>query len=730
MGAKTDDTLVLQAQNAVLEMIAKGHMLEHIIEKLALEMEHILPGTICSILYFNKEGNTLENWIAPNLNEEYVQAIGGLKIGSCSGSCGTAAFRKETVIVENIETDPLWKGYRSFPLAYGYRACYSIPILSSKTELFGTFALYYREPRKAQSIVIDTMKAFAYLASLAIEHAKTEEIISRSEEKYRLMAENVSDFIGIINEYGVIEYTSPSHETYLGYPSDYVLGKVAFDFVHPDDLYILKQTFKKLMQTNTPQKLTFRFRHQQGHWIYGEGRAAPIKEKNGNEKDYVYVVRDVTEQMQADENIYQLAYYDTLTNLPNEVLFLEHLTNVLKANGKERKEVALLYIDVKRFNYINDTFGREFGNDVLKQIAKRLTISFLNVYRISGDEFVIMLRNKTQKEVENKVHSLIEAFENPFTFGHQQLHLGISVGISLYPEHGKTPLELMEHANIAVRYSKKHFTSHHQYYSHVMSHMIDKRIELENRLRLSLINKEFILYYQPQIDILSGETIGSEALLRWNNPDLGIVSPVDFIPILEETGLIVPVGKWVLLEACKQQKKWLNEGIRTKSVSVNLSVMQLYQEDLIPSVIEVLNETGLDPKYLVLEITETAVLKKVDLAVGKLQQLRNLGVKIALDDFGTGYSSLNHLKDLPIDIVKIDKSFLNNITNDLKVKKILKTIILLIKQLGLKVLVEGVETEEHFQYLKANHCHQVQGFLFSAPVPSEIFQEMFQVEHV
>ncbi|WP_209122090.1 EAL domain-containing protein [Alkalihalobacillus sp. BA299] len=726
MFKNTQDTYVLKAQNIILEMIATGQSLESVLEKITLEIQGIIPKTLSSIMLLNKERNTLENVIGPSLEKEYIQAINGQKIGPTAGSCGTAAFRKETVVVEDIETDPLWKDYRSLALTYGYRACYSIPILSSTEQVLGTFAIYYQEKRKPSRLELQLIEAFAHLASLTIEHKKTKEMLYRKEEQYRLVAENISDFIGIVNQYGFFEYTSQSHQTYLGYGPQELLGKRAFDFVHPDDVSNVEQAFMELVRTNLPQKVAYRFRHQTGKWIHLEGKGTPIKEQNGDVRRYVYVARDVSEQKYNEEKIYRLAYYDSLTDLPNEVLFQDHLTEALEAAKYKKNTLALLYIDINRFNSINDTWGRDYGNELLKLIAKRLTTFYKKVYRISGDEFVIMISDTSVKEIENSANTLIEAFDKPFSLGHHQLHLSISIGVSLYPDHGKVAGELVKNANIAVRFSKQRKTSHYQYFSYEMSHTIDKRMELENNLHQSIEREEFTLYYQPQIDIQTGKVIGSEALIRWNNTELGLVSPVDFIPIAEETGLIIPIGKWVLLEACKQQKKWLDEGNIPISISVNLSVQQFFQDDLILTVTEILKETDLDPQYLILEITETVVLKEIDQAIRKLEKLRAIGIKVALDDFGTGYSSLNYLKKLPIDIVKIDKSFLHDTNIDPKAQEILKTIILLIKQLGLKTLVEGVETEEHYNYLKELHCQVVQGFLFSAPVPSWKFSQLLK----
>ncbi len=851
LNKNTQAVSLLKTQNEILKMVAAGKSLPSILKKICHAIEDVIPGALSSILIFDEESNTLGDCVGPSLEADYIKAIDGIKVGPIAGSCGTAAYRKEMVIVKNIESDLLWEDARSLILPYGLRACWSKPILSSDEKLLGTFALYYREPRNPESSEINLLEAFAHLASVPIERKKVDEKLYLSQLQYRLMTENVSDFVGILDSNGMYEYASPSHEKYLGYSAVQLIGNVAFNYVHPDDLSEVKHAFGKLVQNNEKEQVSFRLKLQHGGWLFLEGIGTPIIENNGEIHRYVYVARDMTVQKKAEQNlretneflntliqfspvaivaldkesnvklwndkaeeifgweksevlgrpypllygemseqqewyreilqggkvvinkevkrrkkdgslidvrltigptynkkgefdgaiamlqdisqqrkaemkVYQLAYYDTLTNLPNQTAFKEDFIEVLEKAKKKDLFTALLYIDVNRFKYINDTLGIEFGDDLLKMIANRLTSSHQKVYRISGDEFAMIITDTTQKEVMDTVHQLIQIFEKPFSLGHHHLHIGISIGISFYPEHGPSFEALYKYANVALRYCKKNETSHYQVYSDSMSNAINKQMQLEEKLHMAVKNEEFVLYYQPQIDLKTGDLIGSEALIRWNSSDLGLVSPTDFIPIAEDTGLIIPIGKWVLREACKQQVRWMRDGISLHSISVNVSPQQFYEDDFVKSVTDVLTETGIDPRSLILEITETVVLQKANEAIRKIVQLRNMGLKVALDDFGTGFSSLNYLKDLPIDIVKIDKSFLQDMDTDSKAKEILKTIIHLSQKLGLKVLAEGIENKEHYQFLKEHECEEGQGFLFSAPIPNQKFLTYIQ----
>jgi diguanylate cyclase (GGDEF)-like protein/PAS domain S-box-containing protein len=720
---------LLQAQNMILEMVATGQPLVNVLKKITYVIEEYIPNSLCLILLFNEEENTLGNGIGPSLADEYIKAINGTKIGQNVGSCVKAASHKETVIVENIETDPIWRDVRSLALSFGLRACWSKPTLSSSEQLLGTFSLYYRKSYKPSDYERQLLDTFSHLASLAIEREKTVEKLSRSEEQYRLIAENVSDLVGLTDENGVFTYLSPSHEKCLGYSFEDLLGKSFFDYIHPDDMFKVKQAFNRLIQTNRTQKVTCRLRHHDGHWVDMEGTGSSIIKDGGQVNQYVYVARDISEHRKAERKKYQLAYYDSLTQLPNHSLFQEHFSEALESASKKKQSLAILYIDVNRFKYVNDTLGLQYGDELLKLIAKRLTAYYERIYRISGDEFVITLYDINPIEVEHISERLLDIFKDAFYLGHHQLHMNVSIGISLYPDHGQTVEKLMKNANIAIHNCKQNKKSGYQLFTFEMSQKMNKRMDLEHNLYTALENENFVVYYQPQIDIRTGEWISSEALVRWKSPELGLVSPADFIPIAEETGLIVPIGKWVLDEACKQQLEWMKKGYPPKTISVNLSVQQFYQDDLVNIITEVLNETGLDPQYLVLEITESVVMEKNDIAIDKLEKIRSMGIKIALDDFGTGYSSLNYLKSLPIDILKIDKSFLHDMNNDSKSKVILKTIILLASQLGITVLAEGIETEAQLNFLKKHHCHMVQGFFFSAPVPSsQLITEIEDVE--
>ncbi|WP_438447694.1 putative bifunctional diguanylate cyclase/phosphodiesterase [Gorillibacterium sp. sgz5001074] len=468
-----------------------------------------------------------------------------------------------------------------------------------------------------------------------------------------------------------------------------------------------------------------------------DGRLVPVElhlrliRLNGR-RAFLAMARDLSERKEMESRIRHMAYHDDLTGLPNRRLFRERLEQAMRATRGGGAGLAVLYLDIDRFKLVNDSFGHEYGDLLLVQVAERFTRCIREedyLARTEGDEFALFHRNvDSDDEMAKKAEQVAEALLEPFTIGEYQIHITASIGMARFTgcEEDVDADALMKHADIALSRSKESGKNNFQAFHNGMHAVSLKRLTLENEMRRAIQRNEFQLYYQPQLDTESGTIVGMEALIRWNHPERGMISPEDFIPIAEETGLIVPIGDWVIREACKQNRAWQLSGIPPVPVSVNLSMRQFLQMHLKERIRSILEETGLPPRYLELEITESMTMD-VEVATAVLRELKELGVKISIDDFGTGYSSLYLLKRFPIDKLKIDRSFVRDIMVDPNDAAIVATIISMTRHLNLKVIAEGVETEEQLDFLHRNQCNEVQGYWFSPPVTAGRFQEMMRL---
>jgi len=428
----------------------------------------------------------------------------------------------------------------------------------------------------------------------------------------------------------------------------------------------------------------------------------------------------------------QLAFYDSLTGLPNRTLFVDRLTQTLAEAGRYRSKVALLFIDLDNFKRINDTLGHSLGDDLLKATAERLvkclrtsdTVAKLSevemAARLGGDEFTVVLPKLNKEEDAGVVAQRItEQLGQPLTLGNHQVIVTPSIGIAIFPDDGDNIEALIKNADMAMYYSKRIGPNLYKYYQESMNATALKRMTIENHLRQALEREEFTLHYQPQFDLVSSQVCGMEALLRWNNWELGNVPPLEFISIAEETGIIVNIGEWVLRTACKQAMTWLELGFPLKRIAVNVSVKQFTHPNFLKMVSDVLAETTLDPHFLEIEITESLLVNDTQEINLILHKLKEMNIKIAIDDFGTGYSSLSRLKEMPIDCLKIDRSFVNGIHGGTRDQAIISAIIAMAEGMGLKVIAEGVETTGQFDFLREKQCQEVQGYLLSRPLSTQ-----------
>ena len=434
------------------------------------------------------------------------------------------------------------------------------------------------------------------------------------------------------------------------------------------------------------------------------------------------------ERKHYQQQIEHQANYDALTGLPNRSLLYDRLKQAVYAQRMVRA-VAVVFIDLDHFKFVNDSLGHSTGDKLLKDMGERLRLVLRDgdtVARLGGDEFVLILNDQTRDDVIFRAMQRINAkLSEPFVIDGKELYVTCSAGISLYPQDGTDVETLLKNADAAMYRAKEHGRNNFQFYTAEMNSKVNERLALENSLRRALERKEFVLHYQSKVDLKTGAIVGAEALLRWNHPERGLMLPDLFVPLAEETGLIVPIGEWVLREACTQNQAWRSEGLPPITVSVNVSARQFRQHILVDAVSRILAETGLDPLYLEMELTESMIMHNADAVIAILRQLTALGVQLSVDDFGTGYSSLSYLKNLPIDTLKIDQSFVRDIVAGTPDHRVLaRAIISIGHSLDLKVVAEGVETEAQLEYLTRHGCDEVQGYYFSRPVPPEAFRKL------
>lgn len=514
----------------------------------------------------------------------------------------------------------------------------------------------------------------------------------------------------------------------MGYSSDEVLGQKPslLKSEHHD-----KQFYRSLwaaLERDGKWQGEIWDRRKNGELIPLWQNISSVRDAIGRVTHYISVFYDLTQQKQSAKHIYHLAYYDALTELPNRQLFNERCEHALERANRDYHPLAVLFLDLDRFKHVNDSLGHPAGDELLRMVAHAIKSSLRQddtVARLGGDEFIILLENTgSRSDVEQVALKIIAHLSRPFIVQGHKLEIGTSIGISCYPEDGKDTMSLIKHADLAMYRAKEKGRGNFQFYETYLTTRAKERLFLESELRDALERQEFHLHYQPQFALSGGELIGAEALLRWNHHEHGLIAPDKFIPIAEESGLIVAIGEWVLSAACSQAKAWLDAGYAFKQVAVNLSGAQIERSDILATVGNVLATTGLPPQHLELEITETYIMRQAKQNVRIMEELRALGVSLAIDDFGTGQSSLSYLKRLPVDKLKIDRSFVMDIPQDSNDMAITRAILALGHSLKLTVLAEGVETAEQAAFLNELKCDEVQGYYYSRPLDAESFRKL------
>jgi diguanylate cyclase (GGDEF)-like protein/PAS domain S-box-containing protein len=566
------------------------------------------------------------------------------------------------------------------------------------------------------------------------QRRQMEEALRQSEERYRTIIKEMEEWYFETDLTGNVTFFNDIFANVLGYSQKELTGLNFQSFIKKEETDSVFRLFNQVFKTGKPTRnFPYEFISTDGTATSAEFSIFPKRDNEGKICGFRGVAHDITERKQAEEKIQYMATHDSLTGLPNRLMFSQLLNHSMQSAQRYKRQFAVLFLDLDRFKNINDTMGHEAGDLLLQEIATRLkqTLRAVDVIaRLGGDEFVILIEEiSDSSHVSTVAHKILTSIIKPLTIMKQECRITASIGISIYPKDAEDEQSLMKNADMAMYLAKEEGKNNYQFYSEDIQSKSLEHLSIETNLRFALERNELSLHYQAKVDFKTNAITGVEALLRWQNPNLGSVTPTQFIPVAEETGLIVSIGLWVMKTACEQNVAWQREGLPPVCMAVNLSLRQLTDDNLIDDIRTALNDSGMAPNLLELEITESMVMHNPARMISVLAKIKSLGVRLAIDDFGTGYSSLAQIKHFPIDTLKVDRSFIRNIPQDAEDKAITEAIIAMGKTLSLRVVAEGVETVEQMNFLKDHSCDEMQGYYFSKPIIPEQFADLLR-EHI
>ena len=562
-----------------------------------------------------------------------------------------------------------------------------------------------------------------------------EEALRSSDERYRLALDGANDAIWEWNLVTWEYFASDKLYEMTGHNLNKSIDLRGFnEFIHTDDIPIVKKDFYNHINNITPiYQSEYRIKKIDGTYIWISSRGKALRDSEGKAIKFAGSISDITDKKISEDKVKFIAFHDSLTKLHNRAFFMEKLNEEIKLANDKNAEGAVFFIDLDNFKNINDTMGHDYGDKLLIYLAtklEKLIDGNDTICRLGGDEFLLIHPYEEPLEVVEYANNLLTLFNSIFEVDNKQMYITASVGVALYPKDGSDASSILKNADFAMYKAKELGKNRYALYDGLMYLQLERKTSIDRILRSSIKNNELSIHYQLQYDAQKNEIFGFEALLRLNSKELGFISPAEFIPIAEESGFITKLGQWVLNEACMQGVKWLEAGYKFKSISINVSSVDVHQPDFLENIKGILQNTKINPNIVELEITETALMQSFDFSIDILNELMDMGIRIALDDFGTGYSSLNYLRKIPIATLKIDKSFIDNITSSTKEESIINNIIQMAHSMDLKVVAEGVETKDQLSILKERGCDYIQGYYFSKPLPANEVEKLLSNGYV
>lgn len=728
----------LTDQQKIQDMIAHHAPFLDIVTAITDMVGRQLPDSLASFMLYDPTDNTLSLVAGEGLSEDYHSAMQRVTIGPTVATCGKSAATGEVAITDRIEHEPNWAPFLHLAKGEGLESCWSVPVMTANDELLGTFATYHRYPRTPAPAELVLTQRAAGLLGLAIARQKDKSALKDHEQRYRSLLTVHEDTLfelrllkrgieatpdGIVMASATdpdlpIVYANPAFQALTGYGQDEILGRncrfLQGEGTDPNAIMELSQA----IEDRRKHQVTLLNYRKDGTPFWNQCTLAPVFDDEGLCTHFIGVQQDVTRQRQNEEKLLFQRTHDSLTRLPNRSSFEARLQD---SCARRQRRLTMFLINLDGFTTINDGLGHKVGDELLRAVAERLT-GWLRpgdyLARLGGDEFGLLLQEHEHDEgTLQAAEDLLGLMSRPFTIDEHLLHISASIGIASAGAAGADNRELIQHAHMAVREAKVQGRNTWEWYEGEANTSIKDHIALRRELLEAVEGNQFVVYYQPLVDARTGAMRGVEALVRWQHPQRGLLPPGVFIPVAEQTGQIIDIGRCVLRQACRDIGM-INEG-RSKplTLAVNISPVHFRRAGFFQEISQVLELSDLNPRFLELEVTEGVLMSGAEKAMEQLQAVRDLGVKVAIDDFGTGFSSLSYLRELPINKVKIDRSFIQDVDSNRDNAAIVQGVITMAHHLGLAVVAEGVETAAQQQDLKRRGCDLLQGYYFSRPVP-------------
>ena len=717
---------VLAAQQRIHEKIAAHAPLRQVLCEIVDWILMQLPGSSVSLMAFDDRTETLSAMPCNSISAPYFEKLQNVPLTTPAPCFVTAACTGALATTADIEDDDDWREYRQAALDDGFRACWSYPVISCNEELLGVVCVYYKQPSTAGTHAEFKLKQVAAMIALAWIRERDRKKHRTLHEWHSALFNNHSDGVYELDLSGRFQRGNRALERIAGYCEHELIGVHFNQLVNPDYQEKTQAAFDAACAGDA---ITYETRGQTGEGCDIDLEVTNFPVVIDDKIVGVWgICRDITYRKEQEAKIAYQATHDLQTGLINGSAFSERMANIFWSCQQANENLAFLDIDLDGFKSINDGLGHSVGDRLLAEVARRLqSCASRNslIGRLVGDEFGLLIRDYQQPQaVVDVAECLLEELARPFRIGDLKLHISASIGIAGRAKGMEQPHELIQHADLALNHAKRKGRNTWQWYHGAGLKSTLDSVFLRNELQQALEKSEFVLHYQPIVDALSGKIRGVEALVRWHHPERGMISPGDFIPLAEKTGQIIPLGQWVLRQACHEIAQLNAKSDRMLPVAVNISSLQFLRENFLTAVDQALEESGLHARFLELEVTESVLLDGAEPVIALMNTLNNRGIQVAIDDFGTGFSSLSYLRDLPTHKVKLDRSFINKTLTDRRTAAIVQGVITMAHHMDMVVVAEGIETEAEQNDLVRRNCDLLQGYRFSRPVPLEVLAEL------